>query len=381
MSRKSVAVMDIRSSKITMLVGERSVNNTFVFTAMKTVSYGGYADGRFFDEKELSERVITSLREAERVSNMKIRRLYIGVPGEFVRGLLGEPVTGFPKQKRIASGDIDALYNSGRQDFAEMTYLRASCAIFTTSDKRMVIDPVGMMSSSLKGLVSYFYCTKYFTDLMDKLFAGTGITLKYLPSTLAMACYLIPSETRDEYAFLLDVGDNSSTVMLMQGNAILKQTTAPVGRSQIVAELMRALSVPYDVASAILPKTNLYTRSNAGKSEFMNAKGTYEIDLDLLVSAVKDGLDAICEIVSLFMENMQGRELDYKPIYVTGEGICDIRGALEHVSKRVDRVCEYISPNLPYYDKPSMSSFISLVDMACNDNAQQGGFFYHLFGG
>ncbi len=380
MGRKSVAVMDIRSSKITMLVGERSVNNTFVFTAMKSVSYGGYADGRFFNERELSELAVNTLREVERVSNMKIRRLYIGVPGEFLKVLLDEPVTGFPKQKRIAAGDIDALYESGRQEFAEMTFLRASCAIFTTSDKRVVIDPVGIMSSSLKGLVSYFYCTKYFTDLMERIFEGTGITLKFLPSTLAMACYLIPSETRDEYAFLLDVGDNSSTVMLMQGNAILKQTTAPVGRTQIVAELMKALSVPYDVASSLLPKTNLYTRSNAGKAEFMNAKGTYEIDLDVLVSAVKDGLDAVCEIVGSFMENMQGRELDYKPIYVTGEGICDIRGALEHVSKRVDRVCEYITPNLPYYDKPSMSSFISLVDMACDDNAQ-GGFFYHLFGG
>ena len=36
MSRKSVAVLDIRSSKVTMVVGERGVNHTFAFKAIKS---------------------------------------------------------------------------------------------------------------------------------------------------------------------------------------------------------------------------------------------------------------------------------------------------------------------------------------------------------
>ncbi len=380
MNRKSVAVMDIRSSKITIVVGERGVNNTFVFKAIKSAEYGGYRNGAFYSEKQLSEVVSSTLQEVEKVCGERIRRLYIGVPGEFLYVNLAEPVTGFPKRRRISSREIDALYDSGRENVEGMTFLRASCAIFTTGDKRVVVDPVGVMSTSLKGLVSYFYCSNYFIGTMAKIFAGTEIRLEYLPATLAMSCYLIPSETRDEYAFLLDVGDFSTTVMLMQGNAILKQSTAPVGRAQILAGLMENFSLPYDAATALLPKTNLYTRSNSGKMEFSSKNSSYEIDLDRLVETVKDGLDAVCECVGEFMENMQGRELDYKPLYVTGEGIYDIRGALEHMSKRVDRVCEYISPNLPYYDKPSMSSFVSLVDMACTDNTQ-GGFFNHLFGG
>ncbi len=380
MSRKSVAVMDIRSSKITIVVGERSVNNTFVFKAMKSAGYDGYRDGAFYNEKQLSDTILSCLSEVEKACREKIRRLYVGVPGEFLTVNLCQPVIGFPKRKKIVPKDIDALFESGKELYEGMTFLRASSAIFTTADKRVVIDPNGILSTSLEGLVSYFYCTDRFKETLETIFADTDIRLEYLPSTLATACYLIPSEKRDEYAFLLDVGDYSTTVMLVQGNAILKQTTAPVGRAQILAQLIGTFSLPYDAAAALLPKVNLYTRSNAGTYDFMFKNETYEIDLDGLVSAVKDGLDAVCETVGEFMENMQGRELDYKPLYVTGEGIYDIRGALEHVSKRVDRVCEYISPNLPYYDKPSMSSLISLVDMACNDNSQ-GGFFNHLFGG
>ncbi len=380
MSRKSVAVLDIRSSKITMVVGERGVNNTYVFKAVKSVEYGGYHSGVFYSEEELAEAISSALQEVEKVCGEKIRRLFVGVPGEFLEVRLSEPVLSFSKRRKITGKDIDALYDSGKEELENLTFLQAGCAIFTTADKRMVVEPSGIMSTSLKGLVSYFYCNNYFLSVMEHIFSGRGITLSYLPSTLAMATYLIPSETRDEYAFLLDVGDYSTTVMLIQGNAVLKQQTAPVGRAQILARLMQTFSLPYDAAATLLPKTNLYTRSNAGTMEFTSGKISYEVDLDGLVAAVKDGLDNICEVVGIFMENMQGRELDYKPLYVTGEGICDIRGALEHVSKRVDRVCEYIAPNLPYYGKPSMSSFISLVAMAC-DIQSKGGFFNHLFGG
>ncbi|MDE5547824.1 MAG: hypothetical protein K2J30_02375, partial [Clostridia bacterium] len=67
-----------------------------------------------------------------------------------------------------------------------------------------------------------------------------------------------------------------------------------------------------------------------------------------------------------------GRELDYKPLYVSGEGLCGIRGALEHISKRIERVCEQLAPDLPYYNKPSMSSRIALLDMACGDSRKTG---------
>lgn len=83
------------------------------------------------------------------------------------------------------------------------------------------------------------------------------------------------------------------------------------------------------------------------------------------------------------MEECSAKELDFKPLYVSGEGLAEIRGALEHVSKRVSRVCEMLAPDLPYYNKPAMSSRIALTDLAYEDH-RKSGFFYKLlniFGG
>ena len=142
--------------------------------------------------------------------------------------------------------------------------------------------------------------------------------------------------------------------------------------------------MPYDVALMLLTKANLYAKGDLGRKEFVVDGNAYEIDMDLLAEKVKEGLDELfCERIGAFIEENAGRELDYKPLYVSGEGLSGIRGALEHISKRIERVCEQLAPDLPYYNKPSMSSRIALLDMACGDSQRKGLFnkLINKFGG
>jgi len=84
MGRKSVAVLDVRSSEITVIVGERGVNDTFVFKANKSEEYDGYDESAFFNEERLSEAVIRAVSAAEQVCGERIKDLYVGVPGAYL---------------------------------------------------------------------------------------------------------------------------------------------------------------------------------------------------------------------------------------------------------------------------------------------------------
>ncbi len=380
MGRKSVAVLDVRSSHLTLVVGERGVNNTFVFRAIKTVTYDGYHDGKFFNEKQLADVLYRVVSSVEQVCGERIRELYVGVPGEFTDTVLNTQEISFSKKRKISEGDVEALFKSGREELKGSTYIRTGSSYFTTADNRRTVDPVGLVSSSLSGLLSYFYCTKYFTETMEKIFGEMRITLRYLPTQFAMATYLIPSETRDEFALFLDAGFSSSTLMIMQGGGVRAQSTYAVGRAQIEFGLMENFSLPYEAAAALLHRTNLYTSVRSGKTEFTHMNQVYEVDTGELIDTVKEGLDYLCEAIGGFLEENPFRELDYKPLYISGDGIADIRGAREHISKRANRMCECIAPELPYYNKPSMSSYIALMNMACGDRERRG-FFSNLFGG
>lgn len=380
MGRKSVAVLDVRSAEVTALVGERGVNHTFVLKANRSEPYDGYEAGKFFNLAQLGEAVMSSIAAVERICGERIKTLFIGVPGEFTEVIPKEHEVSFPKRRRIGEREIGLLYESGKENLKGYRFMRASSMIFITSDNRRVVDPTGLSSASLSGILSYFYCSDYFAEAMEEIFKGTGITLRYLPSEYAQAIYLIPSERRDEYALFLDTGYLSSTVCIMLGGGVLAQKTFWAGKGQIAFRLMQRFNLPYDGAVALLDKANLFRKGGVPDSEFLYQGVAYEIPFDDLVEEVRAGLDDICEQVSGFLDECAAKELDYKPLYVTGEGICDIRGAIEHFSKRLNRVCEQIAPDLPYYNKPSVSSRIALADTAYEDNRKRG-LLYRLLNG
>lgn len=383
MSKKSVAVLDVRSSEVAVVCGERGVNHTFVFKASTTQPYGGYQDGEFYDVGELTEAVNRALSTVEHICGEKLRDLYIGVPGEFTKVIPKEQVAGFPKKLKIGNKEIQSLFESGREEVEGYRFMRVTSMIYVTADNRRVANPVGLSSTALSGVLSYFYCSEYFAQTMERIFEKSGIRLHFLPTEFAMACYLIPPETRDEYALFLDVGYLSSTVCVLLGNGVLAQQTFWAGQGQIAVRLMEKFSLPYDAAVALLTRSNLYLKQEAKSKEFNFRGETYVIPVHEFVEEVKAGLDELCEAVGGFLEECSGKELDYKPLYVSGEGLDGIRGALEHMSKRLSCVCERLSPDLPYYNKPSMSSRIALVDMAYEDNRKSGLLYklLNVFGG
>lgn len=380
MGRKSVAILDVRSSDISLIIGERGVNGTFVFKAERGEQYDGYADGKFFNEKKLTDLIFTLVSDVERICGERVRKMYIGVPGAFTKAVPKDRTISFPKRRKITERETDMLFENGKEECKGYRFMRATSMVYITADNRRVIDPVGLSSSKLSGLLSYFYCSDYFAETMETCLRSMGISFQFLPTEYASAIYLIPSETRDEYALYLDSGYLSTTACVLLGNGVLAQRSFWTGCGQIAVRLMERFSMPYQAAAQLLRKTNLYAKKGAGKFEFEFAGESYFIDSDALVETVKEGLDELCEAASGFFEECAGRELDFKPLYISGEGITQIRGAMDHVSKRLNRVTEELCPSQPYYDKPTKSTQLALTDMASRDD-NKSRFLSRLFGG
>ena len=115
MGRKSVAVLDIRSSEVAVFIGERGVNHTFVFKASRTEAYDGYENGAFYDTDKLAEAIVRAITGVEQICGERIRQLYIGVPGEFCEVVTRQQDIGFSKKRKITQRDLDALMTSGRE--------------------------------------------------------------------------------------------------------------------------------------------------------------------------------------------------------------------------------------------------------------------------
>lgn len=380
MKRAWVAVLDIRSGEVTVTVGARDVNHTIAFRAIRSEEYDGFADGYFYSVKDLKEAVFRALFAVEQTCGDRIREIYVGVPGEFTYVLHKEQNVGYQRAKRFTQRELNKLYFAGAEEKEEYRLIRAAGMKFITADNRLVLDPVGMKTTGLNGLLSYFYCSDCFVEAINEVFQGSGVKVNLLPAEYAECIYLLPPDVRDEGAVLLDLGLFSSTVCCVLGNGVYGQFSFGEGRGTILGRVMARFSLPFEAADKFCAKINLYLQGNVPDMECDIGEKTYTVRVSDFLEEVRLGLDDICEQVFGYLESGAGEEFRYKPVYATGEGLSDFRGAEEHLTRRLNRIVEGVVPELPYYDKYSASSKVSLADLAYEDNLKKG-FIYQLING
>ena len=88
----------------------------------------------------------------------------------------------------------------------------------------------------------------------------------------------------------------------------------------------------------------------------------------------------LCDIFGQFFEMSGDPGLYYRPIYLTGGGITEIRGVREYLSMRLGRTVEILAPQVPSFNKAAQSSVLSLLDMALHRQREKS-FLYKLFHG
>lgn len=370
MRDRSVAVLDVRSSDVTAVVGERGVNGTFIIKSKYSAKYDGYAEGDMLD----GESFLTAVKDVVKstlAAHGKIKTFYVGVPGEFTKIYNSDKVISFNSSKRITRKDCEQLADLGKpqSDDGYMT-IRYSCLYYVLSDKRKIIDPIGEVSDSLQGKFCYYRCKTAFAEyLMNALKTFDAISdVMLIPTVYAEAMYLIEPELRDDYAILFDLGYISSSYSVVCGNGLAFCESFSLGIGHIAMYLSGELDIPFDVASAFLSAVNLNAKEKLSTMEEYEYEGeTYRYSTGLLRDKIREGLDTLCGLIEQCRQSYVGRNIDTKPLLITGEGIRTIRGAAEHISDRLVRGVEVVSPKVPYYDKPVFASLFSLLDAALKD--------------
>lgn len=387
MRNESVAVLDVRSYEVTFFLGSKGVNDIFVLYDSHTEKYEGFSTKGLFDEDSFRRAVAKAITSVRQNYEGVIGEIYVGVPSSFVTVMTKGHTISFPSKRKISAQDIDALYESGLNGLlAKERCIRRSEMYFTLGDNRKyfnVNDLYGVPTTLLKGALCYYFVSDDFYD------AATGILndldfkdVKFLPSTLAQSLYLFPEKRREGYAFLLDMGFLTTSVSVAYGNGIVHEETFDCGLGTILVSLMRELEVDYALAEEILSTANVSGGGVPKELMWTSERGDASFSVQRINDVIKCSLDVLCENVENFFAKYYREKhtaaFAVNPIGVTGEGINGIAGAAEHISRRLNRLTEIVYPDLPYYDKPTFSSRMALLNMALSQK-KKGGWLHRIF--
>lgn len=368
MQKKQVALIDVGSSKMTAIIGERGINKTFIIKAKKEFFYDGFSERSFFDVEDTKKTIISAAKFLILSSSKNIEELYIGVPGEFTNVIVKDSQISFPKKKKITDIEIDALYDAAFvMSSAKYTLINRSAITYEIDDSRRLSDPIGISSMVFKGKLSFVLCDNYFIEAIKPSLNAVGFSnIEFVSIPLAQAMYLLQAEERDRIAMIADIGYISSTFSIVQGDGIIYQKSFSFGGGYVTANISEKFLIDFDTAESLKRKVNLCQESG-GEYDLVSGDNGEYYSSETLRTLINNSLDTVCEEISNAMYDSGYVIPEYVPLFITGGGIAFIRGAKEKISNRLGVTVNILSPKVPLMDKPTESSVLSVLDLVFND--------------
>lgn len=367
---KSVAVLDIRSNEICAAVAEKGVNNTFIIKAKTLLEYDGFAEGELLDIDNFNKVIAEAVNTTFSSFGGRIKELFVSVPAEFTKVKLTDKGLSLNASQVVSRRHKDMLSELSAPENSDGFEVVCSSALYyVLSDNRNVIDPVGSVSDSLRGRLSFFLAKSAFLECVVRAVDRCVYVANYrwIPEIYSQSMYLVDPAVRDGRALLLDIGNISSSFSVICGNGVEFSEGFSVGVGHLALLLSESLEIPFAAATQLIKHVNLNAKGSIASTEECRVDGEYySFRSSELRELLNEGLDGLCGIIEECRQAYTGKDISGKPIYLTGEGVGVIRGLTEKLSSRLVVPVEVISPKVPYYDKPRYSSLFSLMAAAFN---------------
>ena len=291
------------------------------------------------------------------------------MPAEFCNCVCKTISSSFATRKRLTSEVISEHYDKAYEDKPDQTIISCSPIYNVLDDGRRLVDVLDNKTSKITSMVSVIYAQNAFISLMNKTLQVLGIErVTYVPSTLCEALYILEPETRSGAGMLIDIGYITSSVAIVKGGGLLLLNSFSIGGGHIMADLAECLGISFQEAEQL--KRKIVLSLNPAPTDYyeLSVNGSVkQVPIKMANEIVSARLDMIClclqKCISLYHQETQ----DYVPLFLTGGGVCFIKGAKDYISKKLGRNIELIYPPLPELNKPNFSSLLGLLDYAIKD--------------
>ena len=82
-------------------------------------------------------------------------------------------------------------------------------------------------------------------------------------------------------------------------------------------------------------------------------------------------VEAISSLIAKCLKAYTPESQNYMPVYLTGGGLCYLRGGKDALSKNLDTNIEMTAPKIPQMNRPHYSSSLGLLDIALQNKKEE----------
>jgi cell division protein FtsA len=247
--------LEIGTSKICAVVGEQGADGALNIVGLGQARSRGVRKGEIADAALVEEDVRNAIVEAEKMADVEIRSVYLGVSGAHIRGFNNRGVHPVVSADReISRDDVgDVVKNAKAINLpAENTIIHAVRQHFLVDGHGGITDPVGMLGARIE--VDMHVVHGNTNRLQNAIRLVKGLQLKVeeiVSSGLASSLALLTSDQKELGALVIDIGAGTTDYVVYADGVIKHTGVLAVGGDHVSNDLGHGLKVPLSRAEKL----------------------------------------------------------------------------------------------------------------------------------
>ena len=298
MAKKIISAIDVGTTKIATIVANVKAEDDIEVLGVGVVPSHGLHKGIVVNMDEARQSIAASVREAQRISGVRIDSAYVGVTGRHISSLNNRGVVAIPRDDRLVrTQDLRRVLSAARNiTVAEgKKVLHAIPRSYALDGQEGVKQPVGMHGARLD--VETHIITASVTSIQNlaKCVRSVGVDVEDLIlEPLASGEAVLTPEERETGVIMADIGGGTTDIAVFKNGSIYHTSILPVAGYQVTSDISIGLGLPFNIAEKM-------------KKRYGNVTPTLELDQAVQVG-IENGHSAsykdLCNIIRARMEEL-----------------------------------------------------------------------------
>lgn len=262
MNRIITTGVDIGSYHTKVVIAERVLNEAGK-EVVKIIGTGkadskGLRHGYVVNKSDTAESVREALREAVRMANVQVKRVFLGVGGIGLQSTVSSGSTVISRaDAEITNLDLEKAMNVSQDSLGEAAtmnrkIIHAIPLSYKIDGKITLGNPLGMKGMKLEVRSLFVTCLEHHLNDLIEVVEEAGLdVIDVTPSPFAAALVILTKAQRIAGCVLTNIGSETVSIAVYENNLPLSVEVFPLGGNDITNDIALGLRIPLEEAEQV----------------------------------------------------------------------------------------------------------------------------------
>ncbi len=330
MAKKIVSAIDVGTTKIATIMADVKAPSDIEVIGLGVVPSHGLHKGIVVNMDEAKASIADSVREAQRVSGMRIDSAYVGVTGRHISSINNRGVVAIPSDDRLVrSQDLKRALSAARVVSVPegKKVLHAIPRYYTLNGQERVKQPVGMHGTRLDVETHIITASVSSVQNLVKCIRAVGVEVDDLTlEPLASGEAVLTTQEREGGIIMADIGGGTTDIAVFKDGNIYHSSIIPVAGYQLTSDISIGLGLPFNVAEKMKRRYgNVTPNLDTSKTAEVGIENGHSASYRDLCDIIRSRMEELLELILLEMPTTDYRSLAPFGLVLTG-GTANLTG-------------------------------------------------------